>query len=158
MRPLLLLGIENALSLIEEQHVDHAGQPVSLSPQGRAHSALSADVTYPEMDPTSLGQTLAVVGFHRKYMKQVFTSDELDMFMKFKAEAHRVKKMLKAQTSLDPKNILTVKDPLLQLEQYRAAKEGVEEAKPFGIDKQEAIRIMSYYGDKELEKSKMSKQ
>jgi len=34
----------------------------------------------------------------------------------------------------------------------------VEEAKPFGIDKQEAIKVMSFYGDKELEKSKMSKQ
>ena len=110
------------------------------------------------MDSTSLGQTLAVVGFHRKYMKQVFTSDELDMFMKFKAEAHRIKKLLKSQSLLDPKLAAPQKDPLQQLEQYRAAKEGVEEAKPFGIDKQEAIRIMSYYGDKELEKTKMSKQ
>ena len=112
------------------------------------------------MDSTSLGQTLAVVGFHRKYMKQVFTSDELDMFMKFKAEARRVKKMLKSQQLLDPKtaSCTVQKDPLQQLEQYRAAREGVEEAKPFGIDKQEAIRIMSFYGDKELERSKMSKQ
>ena len=112
------------------------------------------------MDSTSLGQTLAVVGFHRKYMKQVFTSDELDMFMKFKAEARRVKKMLKSQQLLDPKMAACAvqKDPLQQLEQYRAAREGVEAAKPFGIDKQEAIRIMSFYGDKELEKSKMSKQ
>ena len=42
---------------------------------------------YPEMDTSSLGQTLAIVGFHRRYMKQVFTSDELDLYQKFKAEA-----------------------------------------------------------------------
>ena len=48
------------------------------------------------MDPTSLGQTLAVVGFHRKYMKHVFTSEELDMFAKYKTEARRVRMRLQA--------------------------------------------------------------
>ena len=60
-------------------------------------------VVYPEMDATSLGQVLAIVGFHRKYMKHVFTSDELDMFQKYKKEARRIKKLLKQQNLLDPK-------------------------------------------------------
>ena len=46
------------------------------------------------MDTSFLGQALAVVGFHRKYMKQVFTSDELDMFTKYKTEARRARKKL----------------------------------------------------------------
>lgn len=31
----------------------------------------------------------------------------------------------------------------MQLAAYRASKEGVDEAKPFGIEKEETIRVMS---------------
>ena len=54
------------------------------------------------MDTSSLGQTMAVVSFHRKYMKNVFTSDELDQYTYFKQEAHRVKKKFKERQFLDP--------------------------------------------------------
>lgn len=56
---------------------------------------------------------------------------------------------------MQPQNI---EDPLKQLEMYRVAKEGKEQAKLFGIDKEDAIRVMSFYGEKELEKNKQSKQ
>lgn len=39
------------------------------------------------MDTSSLGQTMAVIGFNRKYMKNVFTSDELDHYLMYKKEA-----------------------------------------------------------------------
>ena len=48
-------------------------------------------------------------------------------------------------------------DPLKQLEAYRASKQGLEELQPFGIDKAEAIKVMSYYGDIWLAKKKRSK-
>lgn len=97
------------------------------------------------MDKSSLGQTMAVVGFHRKYMKHVFTSDELEQYQKFKTESRK------------KDNLKEHKDPLKQLEDYRVAKEGLEELKPYGIDKKEAIKVMSFYGDKELEKTKQSR-
>jgi len=40
---------------------------------------------------------------------------------------------------------------------YRAQKQGLEELKPFGIDRNEAIRVMSAVGEKELERTKQSK-
>ena len=48
------------------------------------------------------------------------------------------------------------KNPLLQLEAYRASKQGVDEPKPFGIDKDEAIKVMSHYGELELAKTNMN--
>ena len=48
-------------------------------------------------------------------------------------------------------------DPLKQLEAYRASKVGLEELQPFGIDKAEAIKVMSYYGDIWLAKKKRNK-
>ena len=63
-KPLLIIAIENALALLEEKKdLDMGGT-----------------VCWPEMDRSSLGQTMTVVGFHRKYMKHVFTSDELDQY------------------------------------------------------------------------------
>ena len=53
-------------------------------------------VLWPEMDTSSLGQTMTVVAFHRKYMKNVFTSDELDQYTHFKKEARRIRKHHKA--------------------------------------------------------------
>ena len=50
-----------------------------------------------------------------------------------------------------------VYDPLKQLEAYRAQKKGLEEQKPFGIDRHEAIKVMSIVGDRELERQKMNK-
>ena len=47
--------------------------------------------------------------------------------------------------------------PLNQLEAYSASKQGLEELQPFGIDKAEAIKVMSYYGDIWLAKKKRSK-
>ena len=48
-------------------------------------------------------------------------------------------------------------DPLTMLEAYRASKKGTEEPKPFGIDKIDAIKVMSYYGEIQLVKDKRSK-
>ena len=48
-------------------------------------------------------------------------------------------------------------DPLQQLEAYRASKQGLEELQPFGIDKAEAIKVMSHYGDIWLAKKKRTK-
>ena len=44
-----------------------------------------------------------------------------------------------------------------QLEDYRKKKQGVMEMKPYGIDKKGAIEVMSFYGDKELERTKQSR-
>jgi len=55
------------------------------------------------MDTSSLGQTLAIVDFHRKYMKHVFSSDELSQYLKFKAEARKVRKQQQTNLKwLDP--------------------------------------------------------
>ena len=81
------------------------------------------------------------------------------MYEKFKKEAERYEKKLKNQEHLDPKLIQSSKlDPLLRLEDYRASREGVDEAKPFGIDKSEAIKVMSFYGELEIAKKGMNKQ
>lgn len=45
------------------------------------------------MDTSSLGQTMTVIDFHRKFMKNVFTSDELDQYTRYKKEARRIKKL-----------------------------------------------------------------
>ena len=58
-------------------------------------------VLWPEMDTSSLGQTMTVVAFHRKYMKNVFTSDELDQYTHFKKEARRIRKQHKASQFLN---------------------------------------------------------
>ena len=72
-KPLLLIAMENALSLVDasinNQHGDR-----------------------PEMDKSSLGQTVAVMNFQRQYMKRVFVSEELKAYEKFKKAAKRVKK------------------------------------------------------------------
>ena len=81
-KPLMLIGMENALILIEQKPSLR-----DLSKGGAARPIQSKTETYPETDKTSLGQTLAVVGFHRKFMKHVFTSDELAMYLKYKQEA-----------------------------------------------------------------------
>ena len=41
---------------------------------------------------------------------------------------------------------------MLQLELYMAKKQGLEQQKPFGIDKDETIKKMSFYGMKDLER------
>jgi len=145
--------MENALTLIEEHPTDGQTGLQNACAQGSG----SATVVYPEMDVSSLGQTLAAVGFHSKFMKHVFTSDELDMYDKLKAEARRQKKMLKQRQQIDPSFTTKVIDPLQELEIYKASKCGLDEVKPFGIDKNEAIKVMSFYGDKELERSKMNR-
>lgn len=81
-------------------------------------------------------------------MRHVFTSEELKMLEKFKAEARLRKKKLKEDTYLDPKTAKRQIDPLKQLEAYRASKQGLDEAKPFGIEKNETIRVMSCMGEK----------
>ena len=127
-------------------------------------SANGTKTVWPEMDKSTLGQTLAVIGFHRKYVKQVFTSDELDQYLMYKREARRIRKQLKQKQFLDPKFNAALEeknvriDPLKHLELYRASKEGLEEMKPFGIDRKEAIKVMSHYGEKDLEKSRQTKQ
>ena len=92
---------------------------------------------------------MAVIDFHRKYMKHVFTSDELEQYEKFKHEARRVRKQQQARQHLDPRvNALALEknmDPLKRLEDYKAVKEGLEEMRPFGIDKKEAVKVMSLY-------------
>ena len=71
-------------------------------PVSRKHSTLVADEeTCPEMDVSSVGQTLAIVGFQRKFMKQVFKSDELDFYDKCKQEARQIRKLLKEQNRID---------------------------------------------------------
>ena len=64
---------------------------------------------------------MAVIDFHRKYMKHVFTSDELEQYEKFKHEARRVRKQQKARQHLDPRvNAAAVErnmDPLKRLEE-----------------------------------------
>jgi len=45
----------------------------------------------------------------------------------------------------------------MQLEAYRALKQGLEEQKPFGIDRHEAIKVMNSVGEKELERGKTNK-
>lgn len=95
-------------------------------------------------------------------MKLVFTSDELDEYNRFKKEARRAKKMTRNKGFLDPHNSIVDRrytmDPLKHLEAYRAAKEGIEKPVPFGVDKTEAIKVMSLYGEKDLEKNKRTKQ
>ena len=74
------------------------------------------------MDRSTLGQTLAVIGFHRKFVKQVFTSDELDHYLKYKAEARRIRKQLKQEQFLNPNFNTAIEerhnriDPLKHLE------------------------------------------
>ena len=78
-------------------------------------------------------------------MKHVFTSDELDMFTKFKNEARRARK--RSSVPWTPEQRFEAKrKALIQLEEYRVSREGVDEAKPFGIDKEETIRVMSNQG------------
>ena len=48
---------------------------------------------------------MAVIALHRKYMKNVFTSDELDQYDKFKKEARRIKKLNKERKYLNPSSI-----------------------------------------------------
>ena len=138
-KPLMLLGVENVLSLIEDsahQQLcrEQGAHPASVSPK-RAAAV-----------PSKVGP-MAVIDFHRKYMKHVFTSDELEQYEKFKHEARRVRKQQKARQHLDPRvNAAAVErnmDPLKRLEDYKAAKAGLEELRPFGIDKTEAVKVMS---------------
>ena len=72
-KPLLLIAMENALSLVD----------ASTNNQHRDR---------PEMDKSSLGQTVAVMNFQRQYMKRVFVSEELKAYENFKKAAKRVKK------------------------------------------------------------------
>ena len=88
---------------------------------------------------------MAVVSFHRKYMKHVFRSDELDEYDRIKQEIRAFRKKQKLQKQMrsdmasaiaDPlrQNKTTYiehkwgakkkskKDPLSQLEAYRASK------------------------------------
>ena len=60
-KPLLLIGMENALALIEQHTLQPDHDHVTIKP---------------EEDVSPIGQTLAVVQFHRKYMRQVFSSEE----------------------------------------------------------------------------------
>ena len=53
----------------------------------------------PEMDKSSLGQTVAVMNFQRQYMKRVFVSEELMAYEKFKKAAKRVKKQRKESST-----------------------------------------------------------
>ena len=85
-KPLLLIAMENALSLLEASVIEKNKDANYLSKK------LQMESKWPEMDKTSLGQTVAIVGFQREYMKQVFQSDELEAFDKFKKEAKRIKK------------------------------------------------------------------
>ena len=105
---------------------------------------------------------MAIFNFHRKYMKLVFTSDELAEYNRFKKEVRRAKKQTRNKNYLDPNNSIVDRrymvDPLKHLESYRAAKEGIEKPMPFGVDKTEAIKVMSMYGDKDLERTKRTKQ
>ena len=78
--------MENALSLLEASVIEKNKDANYLSKK------LQMESKWPEMDKTSLGQTVAIVGFQREYMKQVFQSDELEAFDKFKKEAKRIKK------------------------------------------------------------------
>ena len=110
------------------------------------------------MDTSTLGQTLAIIDFHRKYMKHVFTSDELDQFVKLKKEARRQKKYIKQQKNITTGRVVTVIDPLKQLEAFRTQKQGIEEPRPFGIDRVETIKVMSAMADKEMEVKKQSKE
>ena len=95
-------------------------------------------------------------------MKNVFTSDEIDQYTRFKQQAHNLRKQQKMRQFLDPSinpiREMKAMDPLQQLEAYRASKQGLEEPKPFGIDKADAIKVMSYYGEIQLAKEKRSKQ
>ena len=45
-------------------------------------------------------------------------------------------------------------DPLKMLEAYRASKKGQEEPKPYGIEKDWVINVMSIQGMKDLERKK----
>ena len=98
---------------------------------------------------TSKVSAMAVIDFHRKYMKHVFTSDELEQYEKFKQEARRLRKQQQARQFLDPRvsprTLAQNMDPLRKLEDFKAAKEGLEEMKPFGIDKKESVKVMSLY-------------
>lgn len=96
---------------------------------------------------------MTVVGFHRKYMKHVFTSDELDQYQKLRAAAHRAAKSKILIGGGDGSR----QDPLKQLEDYRASREGLVELKPYGIDNKRMIQVMSFFGDKELDKTKQSR-
>ena len=129
-KPLLLLGMENALALLEERR-DFDGKSGGNGMQ-----------FWPEMDKTSLGQTMTVIGFHRKYMKHVFTNDELDQYQKFRAEARKMNKQ--QQFFLEVPTVgmdghIKSQDPLKMLEEYRVSREGLVELKPFGIDNKEVI-------------------
>lgn len=79
-KPLMLIAMENALCLIE------GDQQLSNSPNGKK---IKKEDMWPEMDRTSLGQTIAVVSFQHKFMNGVFTSEELEQYLKFKADAKR---------------------------------------------------------------------
>ena len=79
-KPLLMLGMENALALLEDR------KDLTISKQSVKGKNQQG---WPEMDKTSLGQTMTVVNFHRKYMKHVFTNDELDHYDVFKKESRR---------------------------------------------------------------------
>ena len=117
-KPLLLIGMENALSVIEETHQKDCSNT----------GTSTTETIWPEMDKSSLGQTMAVIALHRKYMKNVFTSDELDQYEKFKKEAHRIKKLNRERKYLNPNQIQERKklDPMKQLETYMAKKQGLE--------------------------------
>ena len=159
-KPLMLIGMENALSLIEQHpsRDSHHLAAHSASPARAPGKSGSHGVVWPEMDTSSLGQTMAVIGFNRKFMKNVFTSDELDHYLQYKREAHNIRKMRRQRALLDPSvNPIreeAAQDPLKLLEAYRASKQGIEEPKPYGIEKDWAINTMSIQGHKDLERKK----
>ena len=167
-KPLMLIGMENALQIIEVAPPEsrksssyHAGSmPVSR----RQSTLIANEETCPEMDVSSVGQTLAIVGFQRKFMKQVFKSDELDFYDKCKQEARQIRKLLKERNQIDNITFVTDQDtiikkenPLQQLTAFKAAREGFEQAKPFGIDEKEVIRVMSFYGEQDLKNTNQTK-
>lgn len=47
---------------------------------------------YPEYDQTDHGKTLAIVKFNRKYMKYVFSSEELNEYLRLKKKASKERK------------------------------------------------------------------
>ena len=150
-KPLLLIGMENALALIE-QH----GPPADAD-----HVTIK-----PEEDVSSIGQTLAVVGFHRKYMRQVFSSEEHGQFRILKKEQRKERKMRRVQLGgLEDGGAASPKGKAGLYEQLAAIMDKQKDGsvakelgrKPFGIDQEEAIKIMSVYAEKEREKGGKTK-
>lgn len=64
-KPLMMIPIENGLSLIE--------QPCLINEKGARGKVLN--IRRPEEDTSTVGQTLAILDYQRIYMKHVFSED-----------------------------------------------------------------------------------